>query len=100
MESLQFSDHAKRRMRERKIAKLVVELVVWKATYRYIDSATRYTVFVKRILFRGKDRYIAVSAEHREEGWIVVSVHPIQDRDLLSRVISGRWYEKKDKRTL
>lgn len=100
MERLQFSDHAKRRMRERKIAKIVVELVVWKATYRYVDSATRYTVFVKRIVFAGKDRFIAVSAEHTGGGWTIVSVHPVRDRDVVSRVASGRWYEKKDKRTL
>lgn len=87
-------------MRERKIAKVVVELVVWKPTYRYIDNATRYTVFVKRILFAKKERFIAVSAEDVEDGWTIVSVHPIQDRDLLSRVKSGRWYETKNKSTL
>lgn len=86
-----FSDHAKRRMKERKISSTLVRNVVRQSDHTFIDIATNYTIFVKRLIFREEKRYIAVSVDKSAEHMMVVSVHPIRDRDLISRTESGRW---------
>lgn len=86
-----YSAHAKRRMRERKLSRTVVNEVLEKADQRVLDTQTGYIVYIKRMLFKGKSRWIAVSIDEQETRKVVVSVHPIRDRDYVSRFDSGRW---------
>ena len=78
-------------MNERKISKILVKGVVEAFDYKFLDVLTKHIVFVKSMMFRREKRYIAVSVDEREEEYIVVSVHPIRDRDFSSRIESGRW---------
>lgn len=87
---LVFSDHAKRRMKERKISKILVKEVVEASDHKFFDVLTKRTIFIKRLIFRERERYIAVAVDENEEK-TVISVHPIRDRDFTSRTESGRW---------
>lgn len=91
MMRLIFSDHVKRRMKERKISASLIKRIIKKPDYHFSDTITGHTVLVKQILFKQKKRFIAVSIEEGVESVILVSVHPIRDRDFIFRTKNRRW---------
>lgn len=86
-----YSDHVRRRMRKRKITTVVVKHIVEKPDKIFQDTVTGYKVFVKRLFFREKHRLMAVSVDEKVNVRIIVTVHPIRERDLTSRSESKRW---------
>lgn len=86
-----YSDHAKRRMRERKILRSVVRAVVETPEHVFTDTLTGYAIYIKRLPFKGERRLIAVSIDQEKITPVVVSVHPIRERDFISRTESRRW---------
>lgn len=89
--SFRYSDHVKRRMRERKITQAIVTSVLGKPKHKFIDSETGYIVYTKELVFRGKKRPIAVSVDETTEIATIVTVHPIRERDIISRTENRRW---------
>lgn len=88
---LKFSLHAERRMNERKISKSIIRKVIEAPDGCFFDTVTKHTIFIKRLLFREEERFIAVSTDQTEDQVVIVSVHPIRRRDYTSRIESGRW---------
>ena len=86
-----YSTHARRRMSERKVLRTLVRKVIQAADHTYVDTLTGYTIYLKRLPFKGEERRIAVSVDQNKDSATIVSVHPIRERDFVSRTNSGRW---------
>ena len=84
---LKYSNHALRRMREREIQRPLIRRVNDKPEQVVSDTLTGYQVYVKRLSFKRKRRLMAVTIDRD----VVVSDHPIRDKDLINRLNNGRW---------
>ena len=84
---LKYSNHALRRMREREIQRPLIRRVIDQPEQVVSDTLTGYQVYVKRLSFKRKRRLVAVTIDRD----VVVSVHPIRDKDLINRLNNGRW---------
>ncbi len=90
--SVIYSDHVKRRMQERNVPKSLVQLVLKLPDQIFLDTVTGYYVHIKQVMFKGKLRYIAVSVDKSTiPTSVIISVHPVRERDVVSRTERKRW---------
>ena len=78
-------------MRERKIARIIVERILDKPDHTFFDTETGYKVLLRQLRFLGEQRLMVVAIDDKEKIKVVVTVHPIRERDFDYRTRSGRW---------
>ena len=88
---IRHSEHFARRMSLRDIPAGIPILVFTEADARYFDVETGLNVAVKRILFLGRDRDVALTYRGHQDDILFITIHPLQQGQKERRVRNGRW---------
>ena len=78
-------------MQLRAIPEGLPETVYLEADSHFSDIGTGLLVAVKRLLFLGRERDMALSYTKRGEDVLLVTLHPLQEGQREQRIQSGRW---------
>ena len=89
--AIRYSEHLKVRMALRDIESGLPEMVFNQADKHYTDTQTGNFVAVKRVMFQGKERDVALSYNKLSGDILLITLHPLQDGQRERRVKSGRW---------
>ena len=67
------------------------ETIYQEADSHFFDTQTGSIVAVKRLLFQGRERDMALSYTGSGEDVLLVTLHPLREGQLERRIQSGRW---------
>ena len=89
------TSHLKERLILRGISEKIVEEIFEKSEEFYWDNLRNRHVVVSKVIYKGKLRKMLAAYDKIEVITKVVTTHPITDKEIKNRLISGRWsYEK------
>jgi len=88
-----YDSHLLDRLKERNIPEEWPREIIAQADIHYHDKMTGNYVALKRISFKGKERYVAVVYTIAGSRVKAITAHPLQENQKESRVKSGRWIE-------
>lgn len=57
----------------------------------YWDTAENRRIAIKRLLYQGTMRPMMIAYDETEQEIIIITIHPISEGQLSSRVARGRW---------
>ncbi|PKB72654.1 MAG: hypothetical protein BZY75_05765 [SAR202 cluster bacterium Io17-Chloro-G7] len=87
-----YSRHSLERQVLRELPPGMAEVVFSQADNHYYDSLTRALVAVKRMLFQGVERDVALTyLWNVEQEIICITIHPLKDGQKERRVQNERW---------
>ncbi len=89
--ALRLSNHLSERMVLRTIPQGLPESIYRDADGHFSDTETGLLVAVKRLLFLGRERDMALSYTKKGEDVMLVTLHPLQEGQRERRIQSGRW---------
>jgi len=89
--SLRLSRHLRERMVLRAIPDSLPETIYRDADSHFFDSQTGLIVAVKRIVFQGRERDMALCYTRSGDDVLLVTLHPLQEGQRERRIESGRW---------
>ena len=89
--AIRYSEHLMLRMALRGIESELPEMVFNQADKHYVDTQTGNFVAIKRMIFQGKERDIALSYNKLAGDILLITLHPLQDGQRERRIRSGRW---------
>ena len=93
-----YSKHLSQRLEIRKFPKNLPKTVFLEAEKRFVDTVTGHRIATKRMNYGGKERFIMVAYDiFNEEIVIIVTCHPIEERQINSRISTGRWLLEREK---
>ncbi len=88
------------RLKIRKFPNDLPKTVYLEAEKRFIDTITGHRVAVKKMSYGGKERFIMVAYDIFDKEIIIVTCHPIGEKQINNRIKSGRWLlERKENST-
>jgi hypothetical protein len=88
---IRLSQHFAERQRLRDISVGLAETILREADGHYHNGISGWNVAVKRIVFQGKDRDIALTYTVDRNEIILITVHPLKEGQKDQRIKSGRW---------
>lgn len=86
-----FSDHLKVRMKLREIPEVIVRKIYLEADEKLYDTETSNLVAIKKILFQGRDKDMAVIYKEFGDEVLLYTVHPLKSGQKENRINKGRW---------
>lgn len=94
--SLILTDHLKSRLKLRNIPEKMVKSIFEKSQKFYWDNLRNHHIAVGQAQYKGKIRKMLVAYDKIGDTIEFVTIHPITDKEIDQRMMSGRWvYEKK-----
>ena len=89
--ALRLCNHLSERMVLRTNSQGLPESIYRDADGHFSDTETGLLVAVKRLLFLGRERDMALSYTKKGEDVMLVTLHPLQEGQRERRIQSGRW---------
>ena len=87
------AQHLEERLELRRIPRDLPEQVIRRPERTFTDMATGYSIVVSHVPYRGASRLMMVVFEETDREMIAVTMHPLDEHDVQSKVRSGRWVE-------
>ena len=88
---VRYSDHLQFRMRLREIDEALPENIYRFAEEYYYDTATNLFIAVKKARYQGKNRDIAVTYQESTNEILLITIHPLKQRQKENRIQTNRW---------
>lgn len=92
-----YTDHLKSRLKQRGIPLAIVKEIFDKSQENYWDYLRKRHIVVSKVDYKGKQRKVLAAYDRIGMTKEVVTIHPITDREIRQRLISGRWSNEKNK---
>ncbi|MDP4039400.1 MAG: hypothetical protein Q8P57_02370 [Candidatus Pacearchaeota archaeon] len=86
-----YTDHLKLRLEVRKIPYEYPSRILKDPEKVFSDILEKKKIAIKRLKYNKKVRNMMIAYEHKEKIVEIVTIHPISDEKIISRVMSGRW---------
>ena len=86
-----YTDHLKLRLRARRIPKEMPERIYRQAKERYYDHATFRYIAVMSVIYNRRRRKMMIAYDEFPDRVEIVTIHPIEERQISERVLTGRW---------
>jgi len=90
-EKIRYSKHFRERMRLRGVSERLAREIFYEAEVHFEDIQTQTLVAVKKIVFKGKERDMALIYRRTNDEVIFITLHPLKENQRENRVRSGRW---------
>ena len=91
MSKFVYTEHLKLRLKLRRIPENYPEEIYKNAEQEFYDELEGYFVSIKKLMYNGKLRNMMIAYEKKVDGIEIVTIHPIKDEKISSRVVNGRW---------
>lgn len=91
-----FTDHLKKRLKERGIPKKIINDIFENVQLRCFDNLRNHHIVVSTVMYKGKIRKMLAAYDRINIENEVITVHPITDKQIKQRIDSGRWSYEKD----
>jgi len=91
VERVVYTDHLQLRLRARRIPAEMPERIYREARDRYYDHATFRHIAVMSVVYRHRRRKVMIAHDEFSEHVEIVTIHPIESRQISERVLAGRW---------
>ncbi len=95
--TVRYSDHLKFRIKIRKINRLLPKRIVEEAKEVYFDRETEHFIAIRMGKYAGKVRPMVAVFDKTDGDIEIITVYPTDEKEILSRIKSGRWFYEKDK---
>jgi hypothetical protein len=86
-----YTDHLKLRLRARRISAKMPERIYREAKERYYNHATFRHIAVMSVIYHRRRRKMMIAYDEFPDHVEIVTVHPIESRQISERVLTGRW---------
>ena len=86
-----YTDHLKFRLRVRRIPERMPERIYCEAKERYYNHATFRHVAVMSVIYHRRRRKMMIAYDEFPDHIEIVTIHPIESRQISERVLAGRW---------
>jgi len=86
-----YTDHLKLRLRARRIPAEMPERIYREAKERYYNHATFRHVAIMSVIYHRRRRKIMIAYDEFPDHVEIVTIHPIESRQISERVLAGRW---------
>ncbi|TEU16314.1 MAG: hypothetical protein E3J21_10960 [Anaerolineales bacterium] len=86
-----YTDHLKLRLRARRIPERMPERIYREAQERYYNHATFRHVAVMSVIYHRRRRKMMIAYDEFPDRVEIVTIHPIESRQISERVLAGRW---------
>ena len=86
-----YTDHLKLRLRARRIPAQMPERIYREAEERYYNHATFRHVAVMSVIYHRRRRKMMIAYDEFPDHVKIVTIHPIENRQIHERVLAGRW---------
>lgn len=86
-----YTDHLKLRLRARRIPERMPERIYRQATERYYNHVTFRHIAVMSVIYHRRRRKMMIAYDEFPDRVEIVTIHPIEDRQISERVLTGRW---------
>ncbi len=88
---IRFSRHYAERQKLRSIPDDLAETILIKADGHFRNGVTGWLIAVKRLVFQGKERDMALTYTRMGDEVILITLHPLKEGQKERRVDSRRW---------
>lgn len=90
------TSHLKTRLKQRGISTKIVKEILDQSLEIYWDNLRNHSIVIGIANYQGKRRKVLAAYDKIGNIKEVITIHPITDKQIRSRLTSGRWnYEKK-----
>jgi hypothetical protein len=86
-----YTDHLKLRLRARRIPERMPERIYREATERYHNHATFRHIAAMSVIYHRRRRKMMIAYDEFPDRVEIVTIHPIEERQISERVLTGRW---------
>lgn len=86
-----YTDHLRLRLRVRRIPERVPERIYREAKERYYNHATFRHIAVMSVIYHRRRRKMMIAYDEFPDRVEIVTIHPIESRQISERVLTGRW---------
>jgi hypothetical protein len=86
-----YTDHLKLRLRARRVPAEMPERIYRQAKERYYNHATFRHVAVMSVIYHRRRRKMMIAYDEFPDHIEIVTIHPIESRQISERVLAGRW---------
>ncbi len=86
-----YTDHLKPRLRVRRIPAEMPERIYREAEERYYNHATFRHVAVMSVTYHRRRRKMMIAYDEFPDYVEIMTIHPIESRQISERVLAGRW---------
>ena len=86
-----YTDHLKLRLRARRIPKEMPARIYCEAKEHYYDHATFRHIAVMSVIYHRRRRKMMIAYDEFPDRVEIVTIHPIENRQISERVLAGRW---------
>jgi hypothetical protein len=91
MIELIYTDHLKLRLSIRKIPDSYPRKIYEKPEQKFADASEGNLIAIKKLLYGNKIRNMMIAYEEEGSKVEIITIHPISEEKIVSRVLSGRW---------
>ena len=91
--NVEYSKHIKARLKLRGISDELPKQIFEEATERYLDVETGHRVAVMPMPLYDRSREVMVAYVIDENRAVLLTIHPLKERQKANRIRSGRWRE-------
>jgi len=91
-----YAPHLLERLRLRRFPYCLPAVVYLQRDVEYLDGKTGHRIALKRMCYKGRERYILVAYDVSREEVILITCHIIREAQVEKRVKSGRWLVVKE----
>jgi hypothetical protein len=86
-----YTDHLKLRLRARRIPAKMPERIYCEAQERYYNHATYRHIAIMSVIYHRHRRKMMIAYDEFSDRVEIVTIHPIESRQIRERVLAGRW---------
>ena len=89
-----YREHLKRRIKERAFPKNYPRKIYTQAMMHFYDTKTNHYIAVSQLFYIEEVRKLVISYDIISSRVEIVTIFPISEKDLQSKILSGRWVIK------
>ena len=86
-----YTDHLKLRLQARRIPAKMPERIYRESKERYYNHATFRHIAVMSVIYHRRRRKMMIAYDEFPDRVEIVTIHPIESRQISERVLAGRW---------
>lgn len=86
-----YRPHLKRRLKEREIPDDYPKKIYKNAKLRFIDTLTNHHIAISKLEYQEKLRNLVISYDIINPNIEIITIHPISDSDIETRIKTKRW---------
>lgn len=89
--NIKYTNHLKLRLKIRNIPKEYPKIILENPNHKFYDNIEKKNVAIKKLIYNGKLRNMLIAYEIKKYYIEIVTIHPINNNQIINRIRSGRW---------